>query len=95
MTKSNPDVLTLREFAEFMGVHYMSARNYANAGLLSEYGAYQLPHGYWRIPRSGAEQFKQHLQQQAPHPNGSQSAPAQPAKKRVAKKTVRRPARKR
>ena len=84
MTKADPNSLTLSEFAAFLSVHYLTARKYANAGLLNDFGAWRLPSGYWRIPRDGAEKFKASLQ----------AAPARP-KPRAPQKTVKRPARKR
>lgn len=61
MTKSDPNTLTLSEFADFLSVHYLTARKYCNNHMLDEFGAYRLPSGYWRIPRSGAEKFKASL----------------------------------
>jgi hypothetical protein len=61
MTKTDPNILTLSEFAAFLGVHYLTARKYANNGLLDDLGAYRLPSGYWRIPLEGAEKFKTSL----------------------------------
>jgi hypothetical protein len=65
MTKADPNILTLSEFAAFLSVHYLTARKYANDGLLSEFGVYRLPSGYWRIPLEGAEKFKTSLKPKA------------------------------
>ena len=97
MTKSDPNMLTMTDFAAFIGVHYMTARNYANDGLLAGIGAYRLPKGYWRIPRAGAEQFKAQLQGAAapPPPAPVKNAPAKRRPHTAPRKKVKRPARKR
>ncbi len=88
MTKADPKILTLSEFSAFLGVHYLTARRYCNEGLLSDFGAYRLPSGYWRIPLCGAEKFKASLIPKQPKQNSAkQDSPKQ--------KNVKRPARKR